>query len=631
MGSSSGIKSVICDGVSSVVRSIGGGGQSWEQYWATRTPAYLVAMANSETEIILSWIDAIAASDGLRIYISTDNITYTEKGTAAFGAETYSATGLTTNTLYYFKLVAYKGTNESDPLTATETTLEKWYLSGGIAVANAKGAYSPITKATLALSKVNDVNPGTNDAGGGTDPTHDPALGWVFDGTTQYLKTGIVPVNDQTWSMIVRFTEWTTGGDTLCGLWEGTTLKEFYIQIDSVTNRIICGNGNHSYRNVAINKGIIAVVGNKIYVNGVDSGTTIGGGTGSITYDIWIGQVHYSSDANFFDGNIQALAIYNKVLSATEQLALWYRMRYITDPVNITLMDKYVAQGFGGLICWNMSTFDGNDMAAPDQIATFAPTGFDMDEWLDACVAAGMKYAILTAKHWDGFALWSTAYAVSTYDPYSVAQTTWYAANGNPDVVELFVNGCRSRGLKVGLYFNMNDTTWEARTGQTHATDPVNYLAMIETQLTELLTNYGRIDSLWIDGWGWHVGYVDVPFETIYNFVKGLQPYCVIVENSQTHPAITSQIETYEVPVDSVIPAGNVRKAEEVDSPRKDGAWFAFPLSDQTVTAFDSSATIKAAIAQANARNGTYLLAVTPTIAGVLPAALETILEEIGT
>jgi hypothetical protein len=98
-------------------------GINWTAYWATRTPTNLSATASSTTVIGVTWTDAAEAADGLKLYISTDNITFTLKGTIAFGVGTYSATGLTSDTLYYFKLVAYKGTHESDAITDNETTI----------------------------------------------------------------------------------------------------------------------------------------------------------------------------------------------------------------------------------------------------------------------------------------------------------------------------------------------------------------------------------------------------------------------------------------------------------------------------------------------------------------------------
>ena len=88
-----------------------GGGISWASYCTP--PSSLTATAVSETQIDLTWADSNTDEDGFRIYVSTDAINYIEDGTAAADATTYSVTGLTSGTLYYFKVVAYKGSAES--------------------------------------------------------------------------------------------------------------------------------------------------------------------------------------------------------------------------------------------------------------------------------------------------------------------------------------------------------------------------------------------------------------------------------------------------------------------------------------------------------------------------------------
>jgi len=610
-----------------------GGGTDWASYWATRTPSNFVISITGTTTATATWDDAAEAADGLKLYIN-DFLNQT----IAFGVETALIIGLTPNTDYTFKLVAYKSTNESTSLIDTEKTLELWYLAGGVAAANCKGAYQPIQAVNLAASKINLANPGINDAFAGTNPGHDPALGWIFNGTDQYLKTGIVPKNDQTWSIIVRYSEYTTGTDSIAVIYEDAT-KQFGLLVadGGVGERIVGYNGLSGYKILTADIGVLCCSGNKMYWNGVEItapyGTyPIGIGTGEITFDLWIGCTHYTSAINFFDGNIQALAIYDKVLSAAEVLAITTEMNILGETDRV-LRENYVNQGFGAMVCFNMSTFQdsAHEIATADMdVDTFAPTGMDIDQWLDACVSAGMKYAMLTVKHQDGFCLWPTAYATPGHDPYSIAQTAWYAANGSPDITELFVNGCRERGLKVGIYFTIQDNTWEAQTGTDETTDAAGYIAMIEAQLTEILTNYGTIDSLWFDSWGWSIGYEEIPYATLYNFIKAIQPNCVIVENSQDHPTLTSQIETYEVPVDTVIPALNTRLSEEVNTIRDDSKWFCHTDLTNLAADYYDAAVIKAAVVQANSRNGVYLLGLTPDIDGKLPAALVTRLEEIG-
>lgn len=101
------------------------GGQSWSSYWLTRKPSNLRATVASTTQINLTWDDAADAADGINIYISADyGVTYTLLDSAAFGDESYSATGLDPTKLYCFYIKAYKGTNESsESNTAYETTV----------------------------------------------------------------------------------------------------------------------------------------------------------------------------------------------------------------------------------------------------------------------------------------------------------------------------------------------------------------------------------------------------------------------------------------------------------------------------------------------------------------------------
>jgi hypothetical protein len=112
------------------------------------------------------------------------------------------------------------------------------------------------------------------------------------------------------------------------------------------------------------------------------------------------------------------------------------------------LQADFLKLKFGMFIHFNMATFTGEQWTTgyPDP-STFNPGGtIDTDAWADAAKAAGMKYAILTAKHVGGFCLWDSKY--TTYDvmnpkcPYQ------------QDLVAQFVRSFKSRGLKVGLYYH---------------------------------------------------------------------------------------------------------------------------------------------------------------------------------
>ena len=605
-------------------------------------PTGLILTVISDKQIDGEFTINGTGQDGYEVYLSTDNITFTLNQTLVGIVNIFSLTGLTHNTTYYVKVRAYKGTEYSPySNTDSEQTIESWYLAGGVASANCKGAYQPIEAASLAASKVNLITPGVNNAGGGTDPTHDPALGWVFNGTSHYLKTGIVPENDQTWSMIVRYTEYTTGTDTIAGIYEDAN-KWFAVGCANdggPAERIQCANGsngNPSYKVQVSDGGILAISGNKIYWNGVEIVAPVGNypmsaGTGVITYDVWIGAVHYSSVTGYFDGNIQALAIYDKVLSAAEIFAITARMNQLGETDRILRQD-YVNQEFGALICWGMPTFNNSDGPAGDLDPNlFAPTDLDIDDWLDTCVLAGIKYASLTVKHHDGFMLWPSAQAAALHDPYTIARTAWYAANGSPDVTELFVDGCRARGIKPCLYFSISDKTHEARTGTNETTDAAAYIQMIEDQLDELLGNYGDIYALWLDGWGWDISYVNIPYATIYNYIKAIQPNCIVISNDQTLSSARSQIVEYEAHTAGEIPTGNIILAEQVETQRLDFHWFQWDTVGQDASDFMDKATILAKIAQVNGRYGTFNIGIGPDRTGHIPAAQKALLESLTT
>lgn len=127
----------------------------------------------------------------------------------------------------------------------------------------------------------------------------------------------------------------------------------------------------------------------------------------------------------------------------------------------------------------------------PMPLCGFNPRSLDTDSWIEAVKASGAKYAILTCKHHDGFALWP-----SEYTEYSVKNTPW--KDGKGDVVSEFVASCRKYGIKVGLYYS--PAQWgESAIPFSSARDYDDYFI---NQIGELLTNYGKIDYLWFDGCG---------------------------------------------------------------------------------------------------------------------------------
>lgn len=126
-----------------------------------------------------------------------------------------------------------------------------------------------------------------------------------------------------------------------------------------------------------------------------------------------------------------------------------------------------------------------------------------------------MRYAILTAKHHDGFCLWPTATTA-----HSVKSSPW--RDGKGDVVREFVDACRAEGILPGLYCS----PWD-RNAPCYS-DPKAYSEFYDRQLEELCSNYGPLVQIWFDGAG-SEGYV-YDWERIMATVRRLQPEAVVFQ-----------------------------------------------------------------------------------------------------
>lgn len=167
----------------------------------------------------------------------------------------------------------------------------------------------------------------------------------------------------------------------------------------------------------------------------------------------------------------------------------------------------------------------------------FDPDLFDPHQWAKLAKKAGMKYAVMTAKHHDGYCMFDTK------------TTDWKA---NHDYVREFLDAFREEGLKVGLYYSLLD--WH-HSDYPHFKDrhhpernnaeydkPIcfsNYLNYMYTQIKELLTNYGKLDIMWFD-FSYDNMTKDVwDAHKIVTMVKTYQPDMIIdnrLEGDGVHP-----------------------------------------------------------------------------------------------
>jgi len=174
---------------------------------------------------------------------------------------------------------------------------------------------------------------------------------------------------------------------------------------------------------------------------------------------------------------------------------------------------------FYAFIHFGMNTFTDREWGLGNESPElFNPTEFNAAQWVEACVSAGMKGLILTCKHHDGFCLWP-----SKFTEHSVKNSPW--KDGKGDVVKEVSDACRKAGIKFGIYLS----PWD-RHEKTYG-DSEKYNIFFMNQLRELLTSYGEIFCVWLDGAcgeGPNGRKQVYDWEGYYRLIRELQPNAVI-------------------------------------------------------------------------------------------------------
>ncbi|MBO4982845.1 MAG: alpha-L-fucosidase [Clostridia bacterium] len=191
----------------------------------------------------------------------------------------------------------------------------------------------------------------------------------------------------------------------------------------------------------------------------------------------------------------------------------------------------------------------------------FNPDLYDAKDWARQAKAAGMKYAVLTTKHHEGFCMFDTKY-------------TDYKCTNTPagrDLVREYVDAFRAEGIKVGFYYSLIDwhhpdftiDTKHPRRFDKNADelnqgrDMKKYAEYMRNQVTELLTNYGKIDILWFDfsyptpdegfpEWMGGKGKDDWESEKLIALARKLQPGIIIDNRSDLEQDLWTP-EQYQV------------------------------------------------------------------------------------
>jgi alpha-L-fucosidase len=208
---------------------------------------------------------------------------------------------------------------------------------------------------------------------------------------------------------------------------------------------------------------------------------------------------------------------------------------------------------------------------------TFNPTHFDPEKWVTAAKDAGMKYVVFTTKHHDGFCMFDT----KETDYKVTSPKTPFSANPKSNVADEIFKAFRKENFMIGAYFSKPD--WHSpyywwpyfppkdrNVNYDPAKHPERWQQFKDytyNQLQELMTNYGKIDILWMDG-GWvrplnkadsvaarDMGSKynqDIDMPKIAHMARGKQPGLIMVDRSVTGPYENYTTPEQQIPAEPI-------------------------------------------------------------------------------
>ncbi|MFI3322854.1 MAG: alpha-L-fucosidase [Rikenellaceae bacterium] len=284
---------------------------------------------------------------------------------------------------------------------------------------------------------------------------------------------------------------------------------------------------------------------------------------------------------------------------------------------NKDVVKDFLNNRFGMFIHFNMGTFHAEQWALPGHDPkSFNPTALNCNQWAEAAASAKMSYAVFTTKHHDGFCLWDSS--VTEYD---VASSSY-----ERDIVREYVDAFRKKGLKVGLYFSVWDRQHLIEKNNVSSFD-IDYT---KTQLTELLTNYGEITCLVIDGWGSVWGkcptFEDIPYHTLADHIHSIQPNCLVINHSCKTDSSLTQVVHYEATHGQHCPYDNTLPSQQ--GPTIQPAWFW--EKEYAYMDLKPLAEILSELDFCNSHNANYLLNAAPNDKGLMDQNVVERLKEVG-
>ncbi len=268
----------------------------------------------------------------------------------------------------------------------------------------------------------------------------------------------------------------------------------------------------------------------------------------------------------------------------------------------------------------------------------FNPVKFDAKQWVAAAKGAGMKYLVITSKHHDGFAMFDTKLT-----DWGIMSTPF-----RRDPIKELAAECKKAGIKFCVYYSIMDwhhpdyvprRPWNDVAKAKGDPDFDRYVAFMEGQLKELVTNYGPLGILWFDG-EWEESWTHERGKDLYAYVRGLQPDIIINNRVGTNRIVKGGggktldggmskgdeiVGDYGTP-EQEIPAGGLPGVDWESCMTMNDHW-RYNKHDQN---WKSSVAMIRMLIDIASKGGNYLLNVGPTSEGLIPEPSLERLREIG-
>ena len=281
---------------------------------------------------------------------------------------------------------------------------------------------------------------------------------------------------------------------------------------------------------------------------------------------------------------------------------------------------------------WTMTNNNLNYKEYAKLAGGFYPSRFSAKEWVSQIKASGAKYICFTTRHHEGFSMFK-----SKYSDYNVVDASPFKR----DIVKELADECHRQGIDIHFYYSHIDWQREdAPLGRTglgtgRPVDKQNwdsYYTFMNNQLTELLTNYGKVGAIWFDGW-WDQDInpsFDWRLPEQYALIHRLQPACLIGNNHHQTPFEGEDFQMFERDLPGENTAGlsgqSVSQLPLETCETMNGMW-GYKITDQN---YKSTKTLIHYLVKAAGRNANLLMNIGPQPDGCLPAVAVQRLKEMG-